>query len=123
MNLAAIDVNIIDTKMRRDLNQISRQIRTTASKQRAQAAGTGFAVGSKSFLAIMSDTTTQLERAADDVRTDAELARKRTWYSAQLQAMQLENQARLAEIRGSQAAAAQRSNAIKSIFGGISRIV
>jgi hypothetical protein len=121
-NLAAMDINIVDTKMRRDLNKISHDIRTMGSKQRAQAGGTGLAVGSKSFLMVMSDTTSQFERMADDVRTDAELSRQRIWYSAQLQAQQLENSARLSDIRGSQARASQQQNAIKSVFGGLSRL-
>jgi hypothetical protein len=121
-NLARMDINAVNVKMKRDLGQISRQISTMASKQRAEAASTGFAVGSKSFLAVMADTTTQLESTASDVRTDAELQRQRIWYSAQLQAQQLENRARFAEVQGRVASAARMQSGIKSLIGGISRL-
>jgi F0F1-type ATP synthase membrane subunit b/b' len=121
-NLAKIDINATNIQMQRDLNSIAGQIRTMGSTQRAQSGSSGFSVGSKSFLSIMSSTTDQLLRAGNDVRKDAELTRQKIWYQAQVQAQQLENNARLAEIRGAESRRQQNQSTIKSIFGGLSRL-
>jgi hypothetical protein len=121
-NLARIDINAVNVQMQRDLRGVAGQIRDLGSTQRAQAGGSGFAVGSKSFLAVMSSTTTQLLQAGNDIRTDAELSRQKIWYQAQVQAQQLENSARLAEIRGAESRRQQTQANIKSIFGGLSRL-
>jgi hypothetical protein len=121
-NLAHMDIHAVNLKMQNDLNQISQNIIRTGATQRAQFASTGLAVGSKSFLTVMSDTTSQFERAADEVRQGAEVERQRIWYVAQLRATQLENRARAAELQGRLQAQQRTMGAVKSVFSTFSRL-
>lgn len=115
MNAAAYNIGIVNVNLGRELDSISTQIFKTTSTQRAQAAGTGFQISSKSFQMLTNETLNVSLRAADDAIKNAEYQRQKIWYEAQLQATSLENQARAAEIQGR---AAQQ----QSMFGLISGI-
>lgn len=114
--MATLDINNVNVQMKRQLGELSRQLITTAGAQRAQAAGSGFSVGSNSFMSVMAATRTDAERRADNLRIDAEIQRQRIWYSAQLQANQLENQARIAQFSASASASQQRFSGASRLF-------
>ncbi len=108
-------------------------VRNLVSSQRASAATTGFATGSKSFLSIMSDTLSGAEARIVDMRNSASQRARTVRFEAELQATQLENQARAAEFSGqvqawqsqvnAQLAQAQanrqRMSAISGAFGSL----
>lgn len=116
---AAFNIGVLNVNLNRKLEDSGRLLRRTVSTQTAQAAGSGFRVGSKSFMAIRNETVTEVLRRADQLREDAEFERQRIWYEAQVRATNLENQARAAEAAGR----AQRLGQFQQVFGGIQRIV
>ena len=118
MQAASFNIGVVNVNLARNLNDLSRSIPKILGTQRAQAAGSGFSVASKSFQAIFSESLDTIERQADHVRQDAELERQRIWFEAQSQAAALENQARAAELQGRLAS----SRAIQSTISGISRL-
>ena len=119
--IAQHNIGIVNKNLSRQLKELHGNLIRTTSTQKAQAAGTGFSVSSKSFRSIENETMQVIISQANDLRENAELERQKIWYEAQVQAVQLENQARASEV----AARAQRQQAtgaaitrIVSLFGG-----
>lgn len=116
---ASLDIAAVDNRLSIELGNISREIRTTTGQQKARAASTGLSVGSKSFLSIMANTSDVLLHEAKTTRKTAEIERQRIWYAAQVRATNLENQARLSEMR----ADAAQQQGMFSLLGGIGRLL
>lgn len=116
--MATLDIRAVNNQLKIQLQDIGRKIKTVTGTQLTRAASTGFSVTSKSFLSIMADTSTVLEREASNLRTTTEIKRQQIWYAAQVQATKLENQARLQEM---QADAAQ-FRGMMNLVGGIGRL-
>lgn len=114
--IANFNIGVVNRNLARGLDDLSKKLIRTTSTQRAQAAGTGFSVASKSFQQIQTETVDVILAKANDIRSDAELERQRIWYEAQVEAVNLENRARAAEI-------AQRTQNMQMLTQGISRIM
>lgn len=118
MQAASFNIGVLNNNLSRRLGDVSRQLHRTAGTQKAQAAGTGFSVASKSFRMIENETIDGFLSQANDLRKDAEYERQRIWYEAQVRAVNLENQARAAEEAGRR----QQFQQMQGLLGGITRI-
>lgn len=102
LHAAYYNVQLNNINLNRNLDAMSRQIRGTSSTQRTQAAATGAAVGSKSFLMVQNETLNAFARQASDLRASNKYQNQAEIYAAQTRAAAFENQARMAEWQADQ---------------------
>lgn len=95
----SFNLEVDKTNLQRRLKSTSRQFQRLIGKQTVQAAGTGLAISSKSFLALRNEASTEFSRELLNLKLDAENARRGKIFESSVKASQLENQARAAEFQ------------------------
>ena len=110
----------------RQLQSQSSQYHRFLGRQLTQQAGTGFSLGSKSFLMQRTEAVDIFSRQVRNVKLDAENARRSAIFTSQVQQTNLENQARAAEYQASatlvQAGNAAAQSSSQGAFGFSSSI-
>jgi len=103
----------------RQLDALSREIRSTLSSQQVLTATSGLSTTSKSFLAVMNDTLTKFERQIVDLRSVSEQRQRQILFDAESRRVQAENQARAQVFSGqiqANAAKNQKAKIGQSLF-------
>jgi hypothetical protein len=100
MAIANYNAQLQDVKLGQTLDQGSRALIRLMGTQRAQEAGSGFAMSSKSYLAIGNATLTNFEREVVTARNNEAITKQNILYEGRLQQTAAENQARAAEYQG-----------------------
>ena len=100
----------------RQLEQMSRKFQRSIGQQQTQQAGTGFAIGSKTFLIQRNESLDTFETSVLNLKVDVENKRRSTIFESQLRQTNLENQARAADFKSSseRALAGIRSSAART---------
>jgi hypothetical protein len=111
-----MQINEINTN--RQIEALIRESERLASRQRAEAASTGFSVASKSSMAVQNETFDFFENAIRVVKTDAENQRKADDYELRARLVSLENQARAADYQAQAAIVLANNRAAEARYAG-----
>lgn len=96
---AASNIEVAKVNEYRRLQSISRQFQRTLGRQTVQAAKSGIAVGSKSFMQLRNETSNIFKRTILDLKTDTEDAIQNRLFESRIKQANLENQARAFEFK------------------------
>lgn len=107
-----ISTDQINAARRND--ELIKGIRSTSAAQQTEAAATGFSSSSQSFLAIMNATLNQASDRLIMERNDQDIRTTNARFTAEAQAVGLENQARAAEFAAETASFNRTMGAVKS---------
>jgi hypothetical protein len=112
------NLQIDRTNLQRQLSSASRQFERTVGRQMVQQAGTGLAIGSKSFLQLRNEASDVFGRGMLNLKIDAENNRRAKVFESEVTKTNLENQARAAEFRASADRVTASNRAASAAFQG-----
>lgn len=101
-SLAAAEYNVSIEQLNtsRNLDALSREIRSFTSSQKVAAASSGLSITSKSFLSVMNDTLDTFSNQVVDVKNSSKQAQKAILFEGKAAQVEFENRARAAEFQG-----------------------
>lgn len=102
----------------RQVDALARETEKLASRQRTQAASTGFSIASKSTMQVQNESLDFFENAIRLAKTDAENQRKATEFETQVKLVSLENQARAADYQAAAAEVLASNRAAEARYAG-----
>lgn len=126
VNAAKYNAELTTVNFLRERDFLSRQVKSIASTQRSQAAGTGIAVTSGSTLAVMDATFNSFTRQLIQTKQNAEFQIDKQLFEGQVALAESENRARAAEHQGAvarfqaeSAAVEQETRLNQNLFSGV----
>lgn len=100
LSAAQYNSKLIDLNLNRELDSISRELRTFSSSQQAQIAASGVSVSSKSSLVLMNEALTNFENEAVIAKENAKLQKETELFAAKQQQQVSKTQGRESGIGG-----------------------
>lgn len=112
------NLGVQNLNYKRRLGALSRNFQRTVSSQIAAQAGSGFSLGSGSFLSLQSETAQMFTQGIKNFKIDFENQKRATLYESQIRQVQLENQARAAEYQAAAERVLASNRAAEARFQG-----